>query len=139
MYEIPISFNITADDHRQDAHRWAADLDIGRGYDKNVPFRPLLTFILECLHEHGFATELTLPDYYDFEDFIDGSLVIQFEDDIDGTMVVQSFRIFVYFEYSLSYLSLSAEHEIGLRIVEACTNDRVFLHEGYGLTDGIEG
>ena len=137
MYEIPINFKVAVDDHRNEANRWAAELEVGCGYDTNVPFRPLLALIIECLHEHGFATELTPPDYYDFEDFIEGSLLIHFDEEIDGTTVVQSFKLFVYFEYSLSYLSLSAEHEIGPRIVEACTSDRVFLHEGYGLTDDV--
>lgn len=139
MYEIPIHFNVTADDRRNCMHRWSAELNVGRDFDANVPFRPLLTFIRECLQEHGFSVELNLPDYYDFEDFVEGTMLIQFEVDKDGTTATQSLRIFVYFEHSLSYLLLSAEDEVGLRIVETCTNDKVFLHEGYGRSDGVSG
>lgn len=90
-------------------------------FDFNFPFRPLLDFLAECLRQDGMTVDLDLPDYMEFEDFVEGHLTV------DGR------RVDVYFEHSLSYLSLGSNSQAELIIVINASQGKVFQHEGYGL------
>lgn len=121
MYALPVEFN-----KAEDTKGWELSLYVDRHFDSNVPFRPLLLFITESVRSQGIDADLLLPDYYPWEDFV------------EGTLKIRSFEIRVYFEYSLSYLTLIAEQSDGLKMVEACTHGKVFLHEGNGLPDDVQ-
>jgi hypothetical protein len=92
-------------------------------FDFNFPFRPLLEFVAECLRQEGVTVDLDLPDYIEFEDFVEGYLRV------DGRPVE------VYFEHSLSYLSLGSDSQQDLIMVMNASQGKVFQHEGYGLKD----
>jgi len=90
-------------------------------FDFNFPFRPLLEFIAECLRQKGFNAEIKLPDYMEFEDFIEGSIA------------VGSREVAIYFEHSLSYFSLSSNSQEDLMMMVNASQNERFQHEGYGL------
>ena len=125
MYALPVEFN-KSEDVKGGVRRWELSLYVDRHFDSNVPFRQLLVFITESVRSQGIDADLLLPDYDPWEDFV------------EGTLKIQSLEICVYFEYSLSYLSLIAEQLEGLQIVEACTHGKVFRHEGNGLPDDVQ-
>ena len=92
-------------------------------FDFNFPFRPLLDFLVECLLQEGVTVDLHLPDYMEFEDFVEGYLRV------DGRQVA------LYFEHSLSYFSLGSISQEDLNMVVNASQGKVFQHEGYGLED----
>lgn len=91
------------------------------GFDFNFPFRPLLEFVAECLRQRGVNAEIKLPDYYEFEDFVEGSIK------------VGSGEVVIYFEHSLCYFSLSSNSQEDLNLLIAALQGKKFQHEGYGL------
>jgi len=68
------------------------------GFDYGTPFREMLAEIAQALGKDS-QDDLQLPPYEAYEDFVEG--VIQF----DGT------PLGVYYEHSLSYLSLTSDSE----------------------------
>jgi hypothetical protein len=83
---------------------WKLVFWMGETFDYMTPFRAALAEMAEVLSRHK-PSNVSLPDYEKWEDFIEGSL--QF-----GQGAVH-----VYYEHSLSYLSLTSQspdilHEI---------------------------
>jgi hypothetical protein len=75
---------------------WRLTFWIGETFDYTTPFREALNDMSEVL-SRGNACSLRLPEYEVYEDFVEGTL--QF-----GGEVIR-----VYYEHSLSYLSLSTD------------------------------
>lgn len=73
---------------------WALVFWVLDNFNYTTPFRAMLVEIAEALGEHP-AHSLSLPDYIADEDFVEGTLLF------DGA----SLR--VYYEHSLSYLTLA--------------------------------
>lgn len=92
-------------------------------FDFNFPFRPLLAFIGESIEQNGPSVELALPEYYEHEDFITGSIILADE------------HVTVYFEHSLAYISFSSDDRPSLKLLSDTTKGRKFQHNGYGLEE----
>jgi len=75
---------------------------MGDAFDYTTPFRAALAEMVDVLSRQA-PSSIRLPDYEDWEDFVEGSL--QF----GGTTV------HVYYEHSLAYLSLTSPSEDTLR------------------------
>jgi len=122
MYEVILAFDqIEEDDKAEFRFRLRQFFDAL--FDFNFPFRPLIDFLAECVRQTGVPVDVTLPDYGEFEDFVDGSM------NIDGS------EIRIYFEYSLSFISFEAKTPDGLSRLLTASQSRRFQHEGYGLED----
>jgi len=93
------------------------------GFDFNFPFRPLLEFVRDRLTETSVSAELMLPEYIEFEDFV------------DGEMHLPDRRIGIYFEHSLSYVSFSSCRLENLKRLVSSADGLTFRHTGYGLSD----
>src|SRR5579859_7524541 len=81
---------------------WELVLWTGNAFDYSTPFREMLTGIAAVLNQEA-PTSVELPDYETFEDDVEGEL--RFGD--------QAIRI--YYEHSLSYLSLMSDSPNTLR------------------------
>jgi len=75
---------------------WELVLWTGNAFDYSTPFREMLTDIAAALDKDA-PTSVELPGYEDFEDFVEGEL--RFGDESIG----------IYYEHSLSYLSLMSD------------------------------
>ena len=120
MYSVVVAFSKIENDGFADSKFYTGQ-HFDASYDFNFPFRPLLEFIAECLRQEGMTVDFSLPDYMEFEDFVEGSLRV------DGREVA------VYFEHSLSYFSLSSNSQEELMMLVKASQGKVFQHEGYGL------
>ena len=120
MYSVVVAFSKIENDGFADSKFYTGQ-HFDASYDFNFPFRPLLEFIAECLRQEGMTVDFSLPDYMEFEDFVEGSLRV------DGREVA------VYFEHSLSYFSLSSNSQEDLMMLVNASQGKVFQHEGYGL------
>ena len=120
MYSVVVAFSKIENDGFADSKFYTGQ-HFDASYDFNFPFRPLLEFIAECLRQEGMTVDFSLPDYMEFEDFVEGSLRV------DGREVA------VYFEQSLSYFSLSSNSQEDLMMLVNASQGKVFQHEGYGL------
>ena len=120
MYSVVVAFSKIENDGFADSKFYTGQ-HFDASYDFNFPFRPLLEFIAECLRQEGMTVDFSLPDYMEFEDFVEGSLRV------DGREVA------VYFEHSLSYFSLSSNSQEELMMLVTASQGKVFQHEGYGL------
>jgi hypothetical protein len=76
---------------------WELVLWTGDAFDHSTPFREMLTDIATVL-DHDAPTSIELPDYEAMEDDVEG--VLRFGDESIG----------IYYEHSLSYLSLMSEN-----------------------------
>lgn len=122
MYEVILAFDqIEEDDKAELKFRLRQFFDAL--FDFNFPFRPLIDLLAECVRQTGVPVEVTLPDYDEFEDFVDGSM------NVDGS------KIRIYFEHSLSFISFEAKTPNGLNRLLTASQGRRFQHEGYGLED----
>lgn len=92
-------------------------------FDFNFPFRPLLAFIRDGMRTKESRVELVLPEYFEYEDFVEGCF------DLGDR------QIGVYFEHSLAYVSFAADHPECLTLLKETTEGSVFRHDGYGLAD----
>jgi hypothetical protein len=81
---------------------WELVLWTGNAFDYSTPFREMLTDIAAVLNQQAPA-KVELPAYRAFEDFVEGEL--RFGDE----------AIRVYYEHSLSYLSLMSDSANTLR------------------------
>jgi hypothetical protein len=73
---------------------WWLTFWMGEAFDYTTPFRTALNDMAQTLG-HGSPSSIELPEYQAHEDFVEGTL--QFGDEV----------LRVYYEHSLSYLSLS--------------------------------
>ena len=122
MYELVLNYDqIEASDPAE--MKFHLCLPFDAGFDFNFPFRPLLAFIAECLRRQGVTTEVKLPDYFEFEDFVAGEFIV------DGR------EIGVYFEHSLSCVSCSSNSRADLEQLITLSAGKCFQHDGYGLRD----
>jgi hypothetical protein len=85
---------------------WELTLWMGNAFDYTTPFRAALAEIAEVLNREHPST-LRLPDYEQGEDFVEG--ILQFGNS----------KIGVYYEHSLSYLTLFSSSEDVLREIAA--------------------
>jgi hypothetical protein len=92
-------------------------------FDFNFPFRPLLSFIADCLREESVNVEVKLPDYLEFEDFV------------EGRMTVGRGQVAIYFEHSLCYILLASNYHDDLIRLASASQGKKFQHEGYGLNN----
>ena len=92
-------------------------------FDFNFPFRPLLEYICDCVRKKIRSAELILPEYLEFEDFV------------EGEMKLPDRSIGIYFEHSLAYLSFSSEHQEDLEFLVSSSGGLALQHPGYGLDD----
>ncbi|MDH2383551.1 hypothetical protein [Bradyrhizobium sp. CER78] len=83
---------------------WKLVFFVGDSFDYTTPFRALLSDTAQALGQDP-QTDLELPPYEDFEDFVEGTL--RFE----GTMLR------IYYEHSLSYLALISDSQDTLQVV----------------------
>ncbi|WP_140985697.1 hypothetical protein [Asticcacaulis tiandongensis] len=75
---------------------WQLTLWAGEACDYSIPFRAILTEIVNVLRK-GDMAELKLPPFEDGEDFI------------EGIIRVREIELNIYYEYSLGYLALMNE------------------------------
>ena len=122
MYDVVLNYDQIERDESADA-KFHVCLQFDAAFDFNFPFRPLLAFIAECLRRQGVTTEVRLPDYFEFEDFVTGEFIV------DGRETE------IYFEHSLSYISFSSNSKVDLEQLITASAGRCFQHEGYGLND----
>lgn len=122
MYSVILAFSKIDIEHPAES-RFHTSQYFEACNDFNFPFRPMLQFIAECLRQEGVSVEISLPDYLEFEDFVEGYL------NVDGRMVS------IYFEHSLNYVSLGSNSEEDLMTLVNASQGKVFQHEGYGLED----
>ncbi len=120
MYEIDLTFDQIKDDDKSE-FRFHLCQYFDAHFDFNFPFSPLVDFFAECVKETGAPVDVTLPDYYEFEDFVEGSM------NIDGS------EIRIYFEHSLSFISFEAKTPDGLTRLLIASQGQRFQHEGYDL------
>ena len=126
MYEVLLAYERIEEDNLSEL-RFHMCHYIDATFDFNFPFRPFLAFIAECLQQKGFNSEVKLPDYIEFEDFVNGSITLG------------SGEIAIYYEHSLSYVSFASNSYDDLKfLLDASQNER-FQHEGYGLDDAKPG
>jgi hypothetical protein len=83
---------------------WELVLWTGDAFDYSTPFRDMLTEIATVLNQEAPAS-VELPGYEALEDDVEG--VLRFGDDAIG----------IYYEHSLSYLSLMSDNPNTLRKV----------------------
>ncbi len=120
MYEVVLASGHIEVDRRPELRFYMCHY-FDAAFDYNFPFRPLLAFIVECLRQEGVNAEVILPDYFEFEDFIEGSITV-------GDAEVE-----IYFEHSLSYISFSSNSQGDLNLLASAWEGKCFEHEGYGL------
>jgi hypothetical protein len=85
---------------------WELTFWMGNAFDYSTPFRAALAEIAEVLNRER-PSSLRLPGYEEWEDFVEG--ILQFGNS----------KIRVYYEHSLSYLTLFSSSEDVLREVAA--------------------
>ena len=122
MYEVVLAYERIEEDELSEL-RFHLCHYFDATFDFNFPFRPLLAFIAECLRQKGMNAEVKLPDYMEFEDFVDGSIT------------VGSGEVAIYFEHSLSYISFASNSHEDLNLLAAASQGEKFQHEGYCLTE----
>ncbi len=88
--------------HRK--HGWELVLWTGDAFDRSTPFRNMLTDIASVLNDEE-PTSVELPDYHPGEDRVEG--VLHFGDEQVG----------IYYEHSLSYLSLTSDDANTLNVI----------------------
>jgi hypothetical protein len=88
--------------HRK--HGWELVLWTGNAFDRSTPFRDMLTDIATVLDKDA-PTSVELPGYDAAEDFVEG--VLRFGDE----------QIGIYYEHSLSYLSLTSDSAMTLNVI----------------------
>lgn len=120
MYSVVLAFSKIKYDSFDDS-MFHTGQHFDAPFDFNFPFRPLLEFVAECLRQEGVTVDFSLPDYLEFEDFVEGYLRV------DGREVA------IYFEHSLSYFSLGSKSLEDLMMLVNASQGKVFQHEGYGL------
>ena len=91
---IKVHSRLAIEPHRKSG--WELVLWTGNAFDYSTPFREMLTDIATVLDREA-PTSVELPNYEDFEDFVEGEL--RFGDESIG----------VYYEHSLSYLALMSD------------------------------
>ena len=84
----------------------------GNAFDYATPFRDILAAIAAALGRHR-RCDLHLPEYEDGEDFVEGTLKF-------GNEVLR-----IYYEHSLSYLTITGDDETGLRDVADCIQSMI--------------
>jgi hypothetical protein len=87
---------------------WRLTFWMGEAFDFTTPFRTALKDMTEAL-SRGIPSSIELPEYQANEDFVEGTLQV-------GSEVLR-----VYYEHSLSYLSLSSGryevlHDVAARV-----------------------
>ena len=122
MYEVVLAFERIEEDELS-KFRFHMCHYFDAAFDFNFPFRPLLSFLEECLRHEGVNAKVKLPNYLPFEDFVEGSIS------------VGSSAILTYFEHSLSYISFTSNCIEDLNLLVAASQGKRFQHEGYGLSD----
>ena len=122
MYEIILNYDQIAVNKSAEA-KFHVCLYFDAMFDFNFPFRPLLAYISDCLQRNGVSTEVKLPAYMEFEDFV------------TGEFIVGGRQIGIYFEHSLSYVSFSSNSYADLEQIVAASAGKRFQHAGYGLDD----
>jgi len=120
MYEVVLAYDRIEEDELSEL-RFHLCHYFDASFDFNFPFRPLLAFIAECLLQKGVNAEVKLPDYMEFEDFVEGSIT------------VGSGEVAIYFEHSLSCFSLSTNSQEDLMMLVNASQGKGFQHKGYGL------
>jgi hypothetical protein len=91
---IKVHSRVAIEPHRKSG--WELVLWTGNAFDHSTPFREMLTDIAEVLN-HDAPTFVELPGYEAMEDDVKG--VLRFGDESIG----------IYYEHSLSYLSLMSD------------------------------
>lgn len=122
MYEIQLAYGRIEEDELSGL-RFRLCQYFNAMFDFNFPFRPLLAFISECLQQEGVHSEVKLPDFMEFEDFVEGSIT------------VGSREVVIYFEHSLSCVLFQSNSQEDLNLLLAASQGRMFQHEGYGLDE----
>lgn len=104
---------------------WQLIFWMGEAFDYTTAFRSALSDMTEVLSRE-VPSSIQLPDYEDHEDFVEGMLHF-------GGEVLR-----VYYEHSLSYLSLSTNSDDTLRDVTARLRSSVNVvqHRSRGPLDG---
>ena len=120
MYSVVLAFSKIENNGFADSKFYTGQ-HFDAPYDFNFPFRPLLEFIAECLRQKGVTVEISLPDYMEFEDFI------------EGEFTVEGREISIYFEHSLCDCSFASDFQEDLMMLVDASQGKVFQHEGYGL------
>lgn len=120
MYSVVLAFSKIENDGFADSKFYTGQ-HFDAPFDFNFPFRPLLEFIAECLRQEGVTVKISLPDYMEFEDFV------------EGEFTVGGSEISIYFEHSLCYVSFAANSQEDLIMLVDASQGKVFEHEGYGL------
>jgi hypothetical protein len=88
--------------HRK--HGWELVLWTGNAFDRSTPFRDMLADIASVLNDEA-PTSVELPAYDASEDEVEG--VLHFGDEDIG----------IYYEHSLSYLSLTSDDATTLNMI----------------------
>lgn len=88
--------------HRK--HGWELVLWTGNAFDRSTPFRKMLSDIAAVLNDET-PTSVELPGYSASEDRVEG--VLRFGDEEIG----------IYYEHSLSYLSLMSDDATTLNVI----------------------
>lgn len=88
--------------HRK--HGWELVLWTGNAFDRSTPFREMLSDIAAVLNDEA-PTSVELPGYRASEDDVQG--VLRFGDEEIG----------IYYEHSLSYLSLMSDDATTLNVI----------------------
>ena len=120
MYEVVLAYERIEEDDLSEL-RFHMCHYFDAAFNFNFPFRPLLSFIADCLREENVNVEVNLPDYFEFEDFV------------EGRITVGGREVAIYFEHSLCYISLASNYHDDLIRLASASLGKTFQHEGYGL------